>query len=365
MRFRARTIRWRFRTLVAVFLACGPLLFTPAAIAQGDGVGDDHTAFTTVPLVSDVEGRAPLTDPQVANAWGITLGPTTPLWENNQISGVSNLYSGGAGGLTKVRSVSVPNGNLTGIAFNDTADFPVTGSGGTQPARFVFVNLAGQISAWNPTATPDAAVVQASVPGAVYTGLALWRTPLGNFFLAADFAGGKIDVFDDQFRQVTLPAGFFSDPQVPKGFTPYNVFTVGADVYVAYAMPSPEGPAVRGPGLGFVNRFTDFGQKLQRLQRRGVLNAPWALAIAPASFGRFAGELLVGNLGDGRITALDPRTGHNEGQLRDADGRPLAIDGLWSLLPGTATTGGTDALWFSAGPDNETHGLIGLIKPNG
>jgi uncharacterized protein (TIGR03118 family) len=363
MRPHARTSRWRPRTLLTALLAAGSLLFTPAAVAQGEGVGQANTAFTTVPLVSDVEGRAPLIDPQVVNAWGLALGPTTPLWVNNQVSGVSNLYSGGAGGLTKIRSVPVPNGNITGLAFNDTADFPVTGSGGTQPARFVFVNLAGEISGWNPTATPEAAVVRNSVQGAVYTGGALWRTPLGNFFLAADFAGGKIDVFDSQFRRLTLPAGFFADPQVPEGFTPYNVFTLGTDVYVAYAMPSPEGPAVIGPGLGFVNRFTDFGQKLQRLQRRGVLNAPWAFAIAPQSFGRFAGDLLVGNFGDGRITALDPRTGRVEGQLREANGRALEIDGLWALLPGTATTGGTDALWFSAGPDDETHGLVGLVRP--
>ncbi|MGH3387847.1 MAG: TIGR03118 family protein [Actinomadura sp.] len=343
----------------------GSLVVAPSAVAQGEGVGKAGPAFATVPLVSDVEGRAPLTDAQVANAWGLALGPTTPLWVNNQVSGVSNLYSGGAAGLTKIRSVPVPNGNITGLAFNDTSDFQVTGSGGTQPARFVFVNFAGEISGWNPTATPEAAVVTNSVPGALYTGLALWRTPLGNFFLAADFAGGKIDVFDAQFRRLTLPEGFFADPKLPDGFTPYNVFTLGADVYVAYAMPSPEGPAVIGPGLGFVNRFTDFGQRLQRLQRRGVLNAPWAFAVAPQSFGRFAGDLLVGNFGDGRITALDPHTGRVEGQLREANGRALEIEGLWALLPGTATTGGTDALWFSAGPDQETHGLVGLVRPAG
>ncbi|HEX6467934.1 MAG TPA: TIGR03118 family protein [Streptosporangiaceae bacterium] len=363
MRRFPRPAQWRIPTLLAAVVAAGPLLVAPTAAAQTHHAA--RTAFTTVNLVSDVAGQAPQTDPQVANAWGIALGPTTPLWVNNQISGVSILFAGGAAGVTKQRTVAVPNGLLTGIAFNDSSDFQVTGSGGTQPARFLFDNLAGQITAWNPTATPGDAVVEASTQGAVYTGLALWRTPLGNFLLAADFAGGKIDVFDSQFRPVTLPAGFFSDPAIPAGFTPYNVFTVGADVYVAYAEPSPEGPAVRGPGLGFLDRFTDFGQRLQRLQRRGVLNAPWGLAVAPASFGQFAGDLLVANLGDGRITALDPRSGRVRGQLRGTDGRPLSIDGLWGILPGTATTGGADSLWFSAGPDNETHGLVGLIRPAG
>jgi uncharacterized protein (TIGR03118 family) len=365
MRLTTPTLSRRSFTILTAGLFSGSVLPASAAAAKADGKGGRHPAFTVVPLVSDVEGRAPLVDSQVANAWGLTLGPTTPLWVNNQVSGVSNLYAGGAAGLTKVRSVPVPNGNITGIAFNGTADFPVTGSGGTQPARFVFVNLLGEISGWNPTATPQDAVVRNGVPGAAYTGVALWQTPLGNFLLAADFAGGKIDVFDSQFRRLTLPAGFFADPTLPQGFTPYNVFTVGTDVYVAYAMPSPEGPAVRGPGLGFVNRFTDFGQNLRQLQRRGLMNAPWALAIAPPSFGEFAGDLLVGNLGDGRITALDPGNGHIKGQLRDPNGRPLEIEGLWALLPGTETTGGTDALWFSAGPDNETHGLVGLIRPAG
>lgn len=363
---RANTLSMSRRSFAALAagLVSGSFLSTSAAAATGDGRRDDRREpFTVVPLISDVEGRAPLTDPQVANAWGLTLGPTTPLWVNNQVTGVSNLYAGGAAGLTKVRSVPVPNGNITGIVFNGSDDFPVTGSGGTQPARFVFVNLAGEISGWNPAATPEEAVVRNSVPGAAYTGVALWQTPMGNFLLAADFAGGKIDVFDSQFRRVTLPAGSFVDRKLPRGFTPYNVFTVATDVYVAYAMPSPEGPAVRGPGLGFVNKFADFGRNLRHLRRHGLMNAPWALAIAPASFGGFAGDLLVGNLGDGRITALDPDTGQLRGQLRTRNGRPLEIEGLWALLPGTATTGGTDALWFSAGPDNETHGLVGLIKP--
>jgi uncharacterized protein (TIGR03118 family) len=352
-----RPARW----LLTAVLVAGPLLVAPTASAQSDA----DTTFATVPLVSDVAGRAPQTDPQVANSWGITLGPTTPLWVNNQVSGVSMLFSGGASGVSKVRTVSVPNGNITGIAFNDTTDFPVTGSGGTQPARFLFANLAGQISGWSPTATPEGAMVRADVPGAVYTGLALWRTPLGNFILAADFRGGKIDVFDGQFRKVTLPDRFFSDPEIPRGFTPYNVFTVGSDVYVTYAMPGPDGPAVVGPGLGFLDRYTDFGRQRERLLTRGVLNAPWGLAIAPNGFGQFAGDLLVGNFGDGRITALDPRGDHVEGQLRGTDGRPLSIDGLWGILPGTQTTGGTDSLWFAAGPDKETHGLVGLIRPAG
>lgn len=361
-----RSVRWRTRCTLAAAVIAGPLLVAPEAVAD-HGHGPTQPAFATVPLISDVPDRAPLVDPQIVNSWGLALGPTTPLWVNNQVSGVSNLYGGGVGGgpVNKILSVPVPNGNPTGIQFNESTDFTVTGSGGTAPARFIFASLAGQISGWNPTATPGPAIVKATTAGAVYTGLAIWRTPLGNFLLAADFAGGKIDAFDSQYRPLSLPANFFRDSRLPRGFAPYNVFTIGSDVYVTYALPGPDGRAVREPGLGAVNRFTDFGQNLQRLARRGVLNAPWGLAVAPASFGRFAGDLLVGNFGDGHVNVLDPRDGDVRGALRGADGRPLEIEGLWGLLPGTATTGGVDAVWFAAGPDDETHGLVGLIRPAG
>jgi uncharacterized protein (TIGR03118 family) len=200
------------------------------------------------------------------------------------------------------------------------------------------------------------------VDGAVYKGLALWTNPFGTFLLAADFANGRIDVFDGSFNRLTLPAGAFHDPRLPKGYAPFNVLTVEDKVFVAYAKQQPGSDDEQaGPGLGIVDEYSNVGLTARRVASHGTLNAPWGLAIAPASFGRFAGALLVGNFGDGRIGAY---RGHQFlGLLRDDQGVPLAIDGLWALLPGTANTGGVDSLWFSAGPDDEQHGLVGLIRP--
>lgn len=340
----------------------------PEAIASDGGHGGHggRPAFTEVDMISDVPGRAPLTDPELVNGWGVTFGPTTPLWVNDNATGVSTLYAGGVGGgpVNKVLTVPIPGGAPTGQTFNGTSDFVVTGSGGTGPSAFIFVNQHGDLSAWNPKFTPGPAVDQAHVDGAVYTGLARWGTPLGNFLVATDFAHGRIDVFDHAFNRLSLPPTFFTDRHLPSGFAPFDVMTVGDTVYVSYAQQNTAGSdSVPGRGSGFVDAYTDFGQHVRRIASRGVLNAPWGLAIAPASFGRFAGDLLVGNFGDGRVNVFDTRSGHFDGQLTDTHRRPLVIDGLRGLLPGTATTGGTDAVWFSAGPQGGAHGLVGQLRP--
>jgi len=170
-------------------------------------------------------------------------------------------------------------------------------------------------------------------------------------------------VFDSEFRRLAMPPTFFNDPKLPAGYAPFNVAVIGDAVYVSYAKQDAEKhDEVDGPGLGFVDVYTDFGQHRERFASRGPLNAPWAITVAPASFGKFAGDILVGDFGDGRINAFDNR-GHFEGPLRGSDGKPLAIDGLWGLLPGTAANGGTDNLWFAAGINHEADGLLGLIGP--
>jgi uncharacterized protein (TIGR03118 family) len=231
------------------------------------------------------------------------------------------------------------------------------------PARFLFVSEDGTVSGWNPAAAATTAVVAAHVDGAVYRGLALAHTDAGPFLLAADFAHARIDVFDATFHRIPLPSAFFHDRRLPAGYAPFNVAVLGDQVYVAYAKQEvPGGPdEVAGAGLGFVDRYTDFGLTARRVASRDTLNAPWGLAIAPDTFGRFAGALLVGNFGDGRIGAY--RDGHFLGLLRDSAGRAIAIDGLWALQAGTANTGGAGSLWFSAGPQEEQHGLIGQLAP--
>ena len=354
-----RTARLLGAALLVVPLAL-PVLTAPAAAATAP------TTFAETDLVSNIPGRAALTDPAVVNAWGLALSPTSPLWVANNGTNTATLYAGGANGgpVTKVPlTVAIPGGAPTGQAFNDTTAFVVTGPGGSGPARFLFVSEGGDLTGWNPMAAPTTAILAAHVDGAVYKGLTLLHTDFGPFLLAADFHNARIDVFDGQFRRVTLPAPFFTDPRLPSGYAPFNVAVLGDAVYVTYAKQDAEGEdEVSGPGLGFVDQFTTFGLLARRVASHGVLNAPWGLAIAPASFGRFAGDLLVGNFGDGRISVFD-RSGGFDGQLRDSAGRPIAIDGLWALLPGTANTGGTDAVWFSAGPNDEADGLVGLIRP--
>jgi uncharacterized protein (TIGR03118 family) len=324
-----------------------------------------HSRFAEVDLVSDQQIPGVFQDPNLVNAWGLALSPTSPLWVANNGTNTATIYAGGVDGapVTKVPlTVAVPGGAPTGQAFNDTTAFRVTGSGGTAAATFLFVSEGGDITGWNRTATPEGAVLARHIPGAIFKGLAIVHTKVGPFLIAADFHNGRLDVFDGSFNPVHLPGIFFHDPRLPHGYAPFNVFASGDALYVSYAKQDAErSDEVAGAGLGFVDKYTNFGLRVQRIASHGTLNAPWGMAVAPAAFGEFAGALLVGNFGDGRISAY--RGDDFIGQLRTAAGRPITIDGLWGLLPGTAATGGTRALWFSAGPDDESHGLVGEILP--
>jgi uncharacterized protein (TIGR03118 family) len=359
------TLTRRIALLAAVVLAV-PAVAAPAVGAEPE-TETSRAAFAEFDLVSDVPGRAPLIDPGLVNPWGLALSATSPLWVANNGTNTATLYPGGAGGTPVTKAgltVAIPGGAPTGQAFNDTTDFVVTGPGGSGPAVFLFVSEGGDLTAWNPTASRTAAITEAHVDGAVYKGLTLLHTKAGPFLLAADFHHGRVDVFDKQFHRVQLPDVFFKDRFLPRGYAPFNVAALGDVVYVAYAKQDADRTdEVAGRGLGFVDRFDAFGLFAHRVASHGALDAPWGLAIAPPSFGRLAGDLLVGNFGDGRINVYDARTGHFRGPLRDAGHKPIAIDGLWDLKPGTAASGGVDALWFSAGIDDEAHGLVGLIRP--
>jgi uncharacterized protein (TIGR03118 family) len=199
--------------------------------------------------------------------------------------------------------------------------------------------------------------------GAIYKGLTVANTPAGPRLYAADFHNARIDVLDGSFGLV--PGGFV-DSTLPDGYAPFNVQAIGERIFVAYARQDEEGEdEVAGQGLGFVDAYDLAGNLLGRVAQHGQLDAPWGLAVAPASFGRFGGDLLVGNFGNGRINAYEELgNGHFEhrGQLRGSDGKPLAIDGLWALRFGNdAAAGPASTLFFTAGPDEETHGLFGSI----
>ncbi|MEV1289169.1 TIGR03118 family protein [Micromonospora sp. NPDC049679] len=361
------TRRLNFRRTLCTAVAL--TLLGGAAPAYADDMVDSHDdrtpRFTQINQVSDQASRQPsVVDPIAVNSWGLALGPDTPLWVANNGRDTATVYSGGVGGKPvrkEAISVAIPDGAPTGAVFNNTDDFEVPGAGEDQPARFIFVGEAGKVFAWNPQARGSAVEV-AHGDGAIYKGATLLKTDSGNFLLATDFHNARIDVFDEDFKRVSLPAGTFQDADVPKGFAPFNVLAVDEKVYVTYAKQDAAAEDdVAGAGLGFVDLFTDFGRKVKRIASQGTLNAPWGLAIAPEGFGEFTGDLLVGNFGDGRIGVFEGD--EFEGQLRDEKDQEITIDGLWALLPGTETTGGEGTLWFSAGPEDETHGLVGQLIP--
>jgi uncharacterized protein (TIGR03118 family) len=313
-------------------------------------------------LVSDQPGHAQMTDPQLVNAWGLSRGPNTPVWVSDNGADVTTLYNGAVPGspespVAKVLTVTIPGGAPTGQVFNDTTAFLMPGT--TTPARFIFIGEDGDLSAW---AGGPAATLVGSTDGAVYKGLALVHGPSGPMLLAADFHDNRIDVFDGSFAPVPA-AGLFTDPTLPAGYAPFNVAEINGRVFVTYAKQDADAEDdVAGPAHGFVDVYSTSGAWLQRFATHGVLNSPWGMTIAPADFGQFSGDLLIGNFGDGRIHAFDPNTGEVLGILRSTAGRPLAIDGLWGLMVGDAVAGGPNSVWFSAGPDDEAHGLLGVLR---
>jgi uncharacterized protein (TIGR03118 family) len=318
------------------------------------------TTFTQDNLVSDQPGAAAVTDPNLVNAWGMSRTATSPIWVSDNGADVSTLYNGAVNGsavTTVPLVVSTPGGAPTGQVSNDTSAFVVPGT--TTPARFIFAGENGDLSAW---ASGTAAVSVGHTAGAVYKGLALAHSAFGPLLLAANFHDNRIDVFDGQFHPVT-DNRLFRDPSLRSGFAPFNVTEIGNEIYVTYAkQDAARHDDVAGPGNGFVDVFTNYGAFVKRLVTRGLLNSPWGLTIAPANFGAFSGDLLVGNFGDGRIHAYDPYSGRLLGTLLSSKHRPITIDGLWGLLVGDAAAGGADSVWFSAGPDDEAHGLLGILR---
>jgi uncharacterized protein (TIGR03118 family) len=329
-----------------------------------------------VNLASDIPGKAPLTDPDLKNPWGISHSPTSPLWVSNQGTNSSTLYTlpPGSATVTKVPTVRV---TMAGSVAGPSGQVNNTGTGfvlstGTvsAPAAFIFATLDGHIEAWNPMVDPliGSTEDKATVRGASYTGLAIASTSHGDRLFAANFAQGRIDVFNSAFRQVKQARWQFRDPRLPRGYLPFNTQTLNGDIFVAYdrADRVTHRQAV-GRGLGVVDEFSPDGRLISRITSGGALNAPWGLAIAPASWGHAAGSLLVGNFGDGRINIVAREGRHFAhrvtGLVRTATGRPFAEPGLWGLLPGTAANGGTDALWFTAGLNHEQNGLLGVLRP--
>jgi uncharacterized protein (TIGR03118 family) len=345
----------RRRGLLALAFVLGVAIVAASPLRAAE-----RNAYTVMPLVSDQPGVAPNTDSNLVNAWGLAAGPTSPWWVADNETDLSTLYRG-SDGLPQALVVGV-DGGPTGLVFNSTAGF-VLPTGGV--ARFIFASEDGKIRGWNPAqGTSTVVVADQSGADAIYKGLAIADTDAGPRLYAADFHNARVDVFDGSFGLV--PDSGFVDSSLPSGYAPFGIQTIGDRIFVAYAKQDEDAEdEVAGQGLGFVDAYDTAGHLLARVALHGQLNAPWGLAWAPDSFGRFGGDLLVGNFGDGQINAYAEHDGTftHEGELRDESGRSLSIDGLWALQFGMGGNNGpAGTLFFTAGPEDETHGLFGQIN---
>jgi uncharacterized protein (TIGR03118 family) len=328
-------------------------------------------SYHVIRLVSDEPGVAQHTDPNLVNAWGLAASSTSPWWVADNETDVSTLYDGNGNAIPLVVKVA---GAPTGTVFNGTSEFVVSHNAMSGPSVFLFATESGTIRGWNPavgTTTPPSTksffVKGRAWAGAVYKGLATAEGPNGPLLYATDFHNGRVDVFDGSFDRVMQHR--FQDPNIPSGFSPFGIQALGGWIFVTYALRDPAtDDDVAGPHLGFVDVYDTAGHLLQRVASRHTLNAPWGLAWAPDGFGAFSGDLLVGNFGDGRITAFEPTASGSfemAGILRRANGRAVRIDGLWALGFGNgASSGPVTSLYFTAGPDDEEHGLFGKIGAN-
>jgi uncharacterized protein (TIGR03118 family) len=349
------------RTLLVMALVVGA-----AVVAASPLTAAERNSYTVTPLVSDQPGVAANTDPNLVNAWGLTSSPTSPWWVSDNGTDKSTLYRGSDGAPQGGPLVVDVGGGPTGTVFNPTAGFALPPTAGGGKALFIFDSEDGTVSGWNMAqGTNSIVVADRSSVDAIYKGLAIAATDAGPRLYAADFHNARVDVFDGSFGLV--PGGFV-DPSLPSGYAPFGIQTIGDRVFVTYAKQDADAKdEIAGQSLGFVDAFSTAGTLLGRVAQHGQLNAPWGLALAPSSFGRFGGDLLVGNFGDGQINAYEELpNGHFEhrGELRGANGGSLTIDGLWALQFGKAGNNGpAGTLFFTAGPAEETHGLFGSITP--
>jgi uncharacterized protein (TIGR03118 family) len=364
----------------ASILSSTAALFGALSIAScGGGGGGSMTSatmasgFVATNLVSNVNSstnpyNGSNVDPHLVNAWGIAFNPTGVVWVANNGTSTSTLYDGQ--GVPQSLVVSIPPGAAgpakpTGIVFNGSSAFQVTQGGASGASRFIFAGEAGTLSGWSPSVNMTNAVlaVDGSANGKIYKGLAISSVGGAPRLYATDFHNGVVDVFDGNFAPVVL-SGAFVDPSLPAGYAPFGIQAIGSQIFVSYAQQDAQAEDnVRGSGLGALNVFDTAGNLLRHLiPVGGKLNAPWGMVMAPADFGPFSNDLLVGNFGDGTINVFDPTSGAFLGTLSDGNGKQLVIDGLWGLAFGNGLNSQPmNTLFFAGGPADETNGVYGRI----
>jgi uncharacterized protein (TIGR03118 family) len=370
---------------LAAFMA---MAVSTATAARAD---DQGNAYVVTNLVSDLPNTAAVQDPNLKNPWGVAFSPAaSPFWIADNANGLSTLYDGDgtivplvvtvpcpptAGQGSSCPQFSSPNGLVWNPTTTVSTAFLVPGT--QLPASFIFSSEDGTISTWTGGLTPpDNAVlaVNNSVTpnatlGAVYKGLAVGNNVNGVFLFATNFRAGTVEVYAPApagttglYVPVTTDGGF-TDPDIPGGYAPFGIQNIDGDLYVTYAQQDAQKhDNVAGNGLGFVDVFDTDGHLLRRFASQGALNSPWGVARASSAFGRFSGDILVGNFGNGRINVF-ASNGKFLGQLRDTNGQPIVIDGLWTVTLGGGAKSSSDALYFTAGPNGQNDGLFGTITP--
>ena len=398
---------------LALFALIAASLLGPTAAGTGDAFVETDLVvdqeLNNVPTLTDKNGIvhvANFFDPNLKNAWGLASSATSPFWVSDNNNGTSTLYNSQGQPFPTaaplVVSIPAPGDPLgsagapTGVVFNIAVGqgaFQISGvdSAGnptTAPALFLFATEDGTILGWNfgvnppgfdpKTAAKHAIIVvdnstnPSAAKGAVYKGLAIATdSSSGKTFLyATNFRAGTVEVYDTSFQPASFAPGAFTDPGLPRGYAPFDIVPLHVngmtELFVTYAVQNAaKHDDVAGESHGIVNTFNLNGDMLARFAQHGQLNSPWGVALAPAGFGRFAGDVLIGNFGNGHINVFDPATGEFLDKLRDPDGKAILIDGLWALRVGNGGNGGDpNKVYFTAGPNGETDGLFGSLEPN-
>jgi uncharacterized protein (TIGR03118 family) len=341
------------------------------------------TNFIQTNLVADTPGAAAVTDPNLVGTWGISVSAGSPFWVSNAANGTSTLYTvsdANPATLTMptvvATVVTIPpsannTGGKTGFPTGQVNNGYGVGNFEVAPgmaSSFIFASLDGTISARG--GATAVIFVDNGAKGAIYTGLAIGVSSAGPTLYAADFSQGTIDAFDHTWKAITLPGGF-QDPDLPVGYYPSNIQRYGRRLYVTYNLSDGAGSfGFGGAGTGLINVFDLNGNLVQRLVPNNPhLNLPWGLAVTGANFGSFSYALVVGNFGDGTISAFDLHTGNYLGTMQDGKGNDIAISGLWGLQWGNGGNGGSaSTLYFAASPGAgasgfSEHGLFGSLKP--
>jgi uncharacterized protein (TIGR03118 family) len=341
---------------VAAGLMASPALAAPIQLSDSQlGAVPAGIRFSITDQVSDQAGAAHFQDPNLVNAWGLSQGPGTFLWVANNGTNTATIYD--PTHFTKAPlTVNVP-GAPTGATFvGINGAFKLTPAANSN-TLFAFATEGGQVEGWSPNVNLKNVVVKVneSAQGSEFKGLTLGMDDGKPRLFAANFGHNVVDIYNSSYHKV----GSFTDPTLPANYSPFNVQVLNGQLYVTFANRQPGAhDETAGKGLGFVDVFDMSGHLVRRLVSNGKLNAPWGMTIAPQSWGRFAGALLVGNFGDGQINAYDPRTGQFLGRIKDGGNGPSGIDGLWALH-----SGANGSITFSAGPQEESHGLLGSISP--